>query len=176
MDVMNGKPAAPLVVPILSAGRHRNPKRGACFMEFASYLAGEPWSDHPACTHPLLASLARDVNDRLSDARRSDLAPYIHRVVGLTSDGPLASTKIATRAAIAALAIAALPIAAVERQRALAVALIGVRSRTNDRAIAEACVLDPDDRLVAVLVEAIESLEDETSSEVEQSAPILQNA
>jgi len=28
-------------------------------MEFASYLAGERWSDHPACTHPLLAVLAR---------------------------------------------------------------------------------------------------------------------
>ena len=30
-------------------------------MEFASFLAGERWSDHPACTHPLLAGVARDV-------------------------------------------------------------------------------------------------------------------
>ena len=49
----------PSVMPILSAGRHRSPRQGACFMEFASYLAGERWSDHPACTHPLLAALAR---------------------------------------------------------------------------------------------------------------------
>ncbi len=28
-------------------------------MELASYLAGERWSDHPACTHPLLAEAAR---------------------------------------------------------------------------------------------------------------------
>ena len=32
-------------------------------MELASYLAGERWSAHPPCTHPLLAALARDVND-----------------------------------------------------------------------------------------------------------------
>ena len=44
----------PDVMPHLSAGRHRNPRRGACFMEFASYLAGERWSDHPACTDRVL--------------------------------------------------------------------------------------------------------------------------
>ena len=49
-------------------GSHRSPRRGACFMEFASYLAGERWSDHPACTDPVLASLARGVNDNLTDA------------------------------------------------------------------------------------------------------------
>lgn len=131
---MNHNPAdAPLIVPILSAGRHRNPKRGACFMEFASYLAGEPWSDHPACTDPLLAALARDVNDQLSDARRSELAPLIHRVVGLTNDDPLVGTHIAVQSAIAAL-----PIAAMERQRALAVALIGVRVRVDSALLATA--------------------------------------
>ena len=32
-------------------------------------LAGERWSDHPACcTHPLLAAVARHVNDHTSDA------------------------------------------------------------------------------------------------------------
>ena len=47
----------PDLVPILSRGKHRNPRKGACFMELASYLAGERWSDHPRCTHPLLASV-----------------------------------------------------------------------------------------------------------------------
>ena len=46
-------------MPVLSRGKHRNARKGACFMEFASYLAGERWSDHPACTHPLLAAMAR---------------------------------------------------------------------------------------------------------------------
>ena len=54
-------------VPILSRGRHRSPRRGACFMEFASFLAGERWSDHPRCTHPLLTQLARQVNDLVGD-------------------------------------------------------------------------------------------------------------
>ena len=38
----------PVVLPILSRGKHRSPRKGACFMEFASLLAGERWSDHPA--------------------------------------------------------------------------------------------------------------------------------
>ena len=60
----------PELVPILSRGKHRSPRKGACFMEMASYLAGERWSDHPRCTHPLLASVGRLVNDLTSDASR----------------------------------------------------------------------------------------------------------
>jgi hypothetical protein len=48
----------PALLPLLSRGKHRSPLKGACFMEFASMLAGERWSDHPACTHPLLAAVA----------------------------------------------------------------------------------------------------------------------
>ena len=87
------------VMPILSPGRHRSPRRGACFMEFASYLAGERWSDHPACTHGTLAHLARLVNDRTSDAGRARLAPLIPTVIGLTSDDPLLDVVLAVRAA-----------------------------------------------------------------------------
>lgn len=73
-------------VPVLSRGRHRSPRRGACFMEFASFLAGERWSDHPSCTHPLLAQLARQVNDHISDADRPQLVPLIPLVVGRRGD------------------------------------------------------------------------------------------
>jgi hypothetical protein len=111
--------AHPEVMPILSAGRHRSPRRGACFMEFASYLAGERWSDHPACTHGTLAHLARMVNDRTSDAGRARLTQLIPTVVGLTSDDPLLDVLLAVRAASVAL-----PIAAEDRQRSQAV---GVR-------------------------------------------------
>jgi len=69
-------------IPVLARGRHRTPRRGACFMEFASLLAGERWSDHPACTHPLLAQLAQRVNDHTSDAGRQQLMPLIPSVVG----------------------------------------------------------------------------------------------
>jgi len=109
----------PEVMPILSPGRHHSPKRGACFMEFASYLAGERWSDHPACTHGTLAHLARLVNDRTSDAGRARLTPLIPSVIGLTTDDPLLDVLLAVRAASAAV-----PIAAEERQRSQAVGLL----------------------------------------------------
>jgi hypothetical protein len=73
-------------MPVLSRGKHRTPKRGACFMELASLLAGEPWSDHPACTHPLLAQLARHVNDLTTDDGRRLLTPLIPSVVGRQGD------------------------------------------------------------------------------------------
>jgi hypothetical protein len=69
-------------MPVLSRGRHRTPRSGACLMELASVLAGESWSDHPSCTHPLLAQLARLVNDHTSDAGRQGLTVLIPSVVG----------------------------------------------------------------------------------------------
>ncbi|MBC7591829.1 MAG: hypothetical protein H7226_12430 [Salinibacterium sp.] len=122
----SSRTAPPLVMPILSAGRHRTAKQGACFMEFASYLAGEKWSDHPACTHPVLAALARDVNDLTSDATRAGLTTHIHRVIGLTSEDPLFAPTIAMHAASAAL-----PIASLERQRALAVGMLNIVDATG---------------------------------------------
>jgi hypothetical protein len=109
----------PDVVPVLSRGKHRNPRKGGCFMEFASFLAGERWSDHPHCTHPLLAALARDVNDHVSDDARARLVPLIPSVIGVTSDDPRLDVEVALRAATRAL-----PIAGADRQRALAVSVI----------------------------------------------------
>lgn len=124
----------PQLVPVLARGRHRSARQGACFMEFASYLAGERWSDHPACTHPLLASLARDVNDLVGDDARSQLVALIPRVVGLNGDDP----EIADRIAVLA-AAHALPIVALQRQTALASALQRVKgSDATGRAIAAA--------------------------------------
>jgi hypothetical protein len=108
-----------LAVPVLSRGKHRNPRKGACFMEFASYLAGEPWSDHPACTHPLLAGVARDVNDCTTDAGRARLAPLIPSVIGLTPDDPHVVPRITARCIQHAL-----PVVSQERQYILAVALL----------------------------------------------------
>ncbi len=77
---------APDALPVLSRGKHWSPRRGACFMEFASVLAGERWSDHPKCTHPLLAALAREVNDVTSDGDRQQLVGLVPSVVGRTGD------------------------------------------------------------------------------------------
>ena len=109
----------PEMLPLLSRGRHRNPRKGACFMEMASVLAGERWSDHPRCTHPLLGELARLVNDCTSDDHRHELAVLIPSVVGLTSDDVRMDARIALRAATTAL-----PVAAAERQNALAVSVL----------------------------------------------------
>src|SRR5438094_8542303 len=96
----------PELVPILSRGKHRNPRKGACFMELASLLAGERFSDHPACTHPLLAAVARHVNDYTSDAARPRLAGLIPSVIGLTSDDLHVDARIALRSATMALPVA----------------------------------------------------------------------
>ena len=109
----------PVVLPILSRGKHRSPRKGACFMEFASLLAGEPWSDHPSCTHPLLAAVARLVNDCTSDAGRSRLVELIPSVIGLTGEDPRIDARIALTSARLAL-----PVVAAERQRVLAVAVL----------------------------------------------------
>ena len=69
-------------IPVLSPGRHRTPRRGACFMEFASVRARERWSDHRACTHHVLGQLARQVNDHIGDDGRQELTPLIPSVVG----------------------------------------------------------------------------------------------
>lgn len=99
--------AVPGGMPVLSRGRHRRPRQGACFMEFASYIAGEPWSDHPECTHPFLAFLARGVNDFTSDAGRQRLATHIPSVVGLTGESPLIDPLVALRAAVTPIGVAA---------------------------------------------------------------------
>jgi hypothetical protein len=109
----------PQLLPTLSRGKHRSPRKGACFMEFASLLAGERWSDHPACTHPLLAAVARHVNDHTSDSARPRLAPLIPSVIGLTGNDPHIDARIALRAATMAL-----PVAAAERQRVMAVSVL----------------------------------------------------
>jgi hypothetical protein len=100
-------------------------------MEFASYLAGERWSDHPKCTHPLLAAMARLVNDYTSDTGRQRLVALIPSVIGLTSDDPHVEIDIALRAATTAL-----PVVAEERQRILAVSVLAaerVRAELDGR-------------------------------------------
>jgi hypothetical protein len=117
----------PVLLPTLSRGKHRNPRKGACFMEFASLLAGERWSDHPACTHPLLAAVARHVNDHTSDAGRSRLAELIPSVIGLTGEDLHIDAQIALGSARLAL-----PVAAAERQRVLAVGVLSCERMLAD--------------------------------------------
>jgi hypothetical protein len=66
----------------LSKGKHATPSEGACVMELASMLAGEPFSDRPATVCPVIGGFLRAYNDRIDDDRRQDLYRYASEVVG----------------------------------------------------------------------------------------------
>jgi hypothetical protein len=88
-------------------------------MELASFLAGEPWSAHPACTYPLLAALARDVNDHTCDAGLARLADLVPSVIGLAEGDLRLDARIALLCARTAL-----PVAAASRQPVMATSLL----------------------------------------------------
>jgi hypothetical protein len=80
--------ATPTGMPVLSRGKHRNPARGACFMEYTSVLAGEAFTDHPRCVDNELANVLRGANDQVSDGQRPLLVPLLGRAIGLVVEPP----------------------------------------------------------------------------------------
>ena len=82
-------------LPALAHGRHFWSRRHGCFMEVASVLAGERWSDHPGCAHPVLAAAARSVNDLTSGPELHRLAPLVPLVVGTADPDPGHATRLA---------------------------------------------------------------------------------
>jgi hypothetical protein len=76
----------PEQMPVLGRGSHRRAEDGACVMEYVSILAGQRFTDHPRCTHPAVATLARLVNDRLDSPERRErlalLAPDLVAIGG----------------------------------------------------------------------------------------------
>lgn len=83
----------------LSAGRHPSPQHGACVMELASMLAGEPFTDHPRSVSRPLASFLRGYNDMLGDERRQDLYRYAALAVGTSGCDELEAARAAHLAA-----------------------------------------------------------------------------
>jgi hypothetical protein len=79
----------------LSRGRHNGPDDGACVMELASMLAGEPFGDHPACASPVIGAVLRAYNDRVDDERRQTLRAYAATVVGTRAGDDLESVRAA---------------------------------------------------------------------------------
>lgn len=73
----------PAGLPVLGGGAHDDPTRGACFMEYVSLLAGEPWSDNPMCVEDGLALIMQNINDRATDQTRHLLVPLLGRSIGL---------------------------------------------------------------------------------------------
>jgi hypothetical protein len=67
----------------LRSGAH-SPDSLMCVMEAVAYVAGEEWSDHPACACPVISAFLRSWNDSLpSDAERDRLLkPLIPKLIG----------------------------------------------------------------------------------------------
>lgn len=83
----------------LQAGGHKGPKDGACIMELVSFVAGEPWSDSPACACPVISAFLRSWNDALPDGDRDALLrPLVPRLIG-TRSTPAMEQRRATMAA-----------------------------------------------------------------------------
>src|SRR3954467_734851 len=80
----------PELMPVLSRGKHKNPSKGACFLEYTALLAGERFTDAPACVDRELAAVLRHANDLLSDADRPRLVPLLGRAVGVVVRPPAA--------------------------------------------------------------------------------------
>lgn len=83
----------------LKPGSHA-PNGDACVMEVVAFVAGEPWSDAPKCTCPVLSAFMRVWNDGLPDdaARDELLRPLIPRLIG-TRGNPALERRRATMAA-----------------------------------------------------------------------------
>ncbi|MGZ4225015.1 MAG: hypothetical protein ACXVTC_02005 [Solirubrobacteraceae bacterium] len=77
----------------LSKGKHSSADDGACVMELASMLAGEPFTDHPAAVCPVIGSFMRAYNDSIDDSRRQDLYAYASMVVGSRTSADIQRTR-----------------------------------------------------------------------------------
>lgn len=98
LDHLDDLRCLPSGMPALGAGKHTGPHHGACLMEYTALLAGEPFSDQPRCTHPAMAELARQVNDRLSDSARAGLVTRSPALARIGPDTPGVATAVASAA------------------------------------------------------------------------------
>src|SRR5437763_11259885 len=96
----------PTALPILAPGRHRSPRHGARLMEYTSVLAGERFSDAPRCPDPVLAAVARAVNDYSSNDSRQRIAPYAGDLTTARGAGDDTQRGIVRRCLLSALAYA----------------------------------------------------------------------
>ena len=76
------KAALDIKALLLASGSHRSPEEGMCVMELCSYLAHEPFSDHPQCASPVISAGLRSWNDSLDDDARQMLKPLAQRLIG----------------------------------------------------------------------------------------------
>jgi hypothetical protein len=80
----------------LAAGKHMSPDDGACVMELASMLAGEPFGDRPRSVCPVIGAVLRPYNDCVGPDRRQDLYAYAARVVGTRASRKITALRART--------------------------------------------------------------------------------
>ena len=93
-------------VPFLNGGAHLSAEQGMCLMEAVSETARLPWSDEPPCTHPLLAHLARVVNDASSDHGRQDLKALVSDLASAAPGDATQAAQTSARVAVACTEVA----------------------------------------------------------------------
>ncbi|MET9274960.1 hypothetical protein [Kribbella sp. NPDC003557] len=65
-----------------------------CVMELVSRLAREPWTDRPACVHPVLSAVARVAHDHSTRAGRRDLLALAPRFLDTNRVGYESSARL----------------------------------------------------------------------------------
>lgn len=68
-------------LPQLAAGQHNEGSGQLCAMEMVAFMERLPHSDHPDCTCPTLALVARTLNDMFLDPGRAKLMPVLPLLV-----------------------------------------------------------------------------------------------
>jgi hypothetical protein len=75
-----------------------------CVMELVSRLAREPWTDRPACVHPVLGAVARAAHECSSSAGRRELLPLAPAFVNTSAVGFEPSARLVALCVSTALA------------------------------------------------------------------------
>ncbi|GAA4907598.1 hypothetical protein EV188_107145 [Actinomycetospora succinea] len=142
----------------LDPGNHDDPGAGRCLMEHVSVLAGEPFRAWPRCTHPAVAALATQVNDRCSPEGRAALLGRAEALARADSDDPALTWRLVALTAEATLVTrpydrgATRRLARARRSRRLwGTALPGPLARRLPRWALVSCGLAALDELVAAL-------------------------
>jgi hypothetical protein len=66
----------------LRQGKTDHPRNGACLFDAGMWLVYGRIGDNPPCSCPVIRAYATGLNDRMDDAARQLLKPFILRVVG----------------------------------------------------------------------------------------------
>ena len=83
------------MIHLLSGNHDENDERQMCAMEAVAYVAGETWTDHPACACPVLGQFMRSWNDGLPTDEDRDrlLKPFVEQLIDTKSTPDVESKR-----------------------------------------------------------------------------------